>query len=378
MKIFIAILFAFIFSASASFESISGNFAYVFRFNQGEPGCIVMFDADKDEIIRKIDLPPDSGFNNLIVDESGGCYIACFRKSWRYGRDIYYYDPKKNNIEHFIDLGDIYGPQFMAMTKDELIVQVSGHAGEEKSRGGVVFIDRKTKKINGKVFIQKNNTELAQADVSFMFYDGSRYLVLSSFYMPGPTGNREEWRQEQYTGDIFVVDIASRKLTKKISLPREYRFISGVCKVGDKIYVTATQKGKINQDGSCPSNDELLVCQLEKGVFKKTIKISPFAIDVIFDRSVNKLYVFHRNDGQPRDIVEIIDPTKDRVIGTLEAPSQLMASVVSPGKLYLSLGGSVLNPSGTDPRLLVIDTKTDRIIKKFAGSYQGISVNSKY
>jgi hypothetical protein len=53
-----------------------------------------------------------------------------------------------------------------------------------------------------------------------------------------------------------------------------------------------------------------------------------------------------------------------------------MMVVVKPGKIYASYGKNNYPPPYQKPGLLVLDTKTDQIIKRFDGIYSGISEKS--
>jgi DNA-binding beta-propeller fold protein YncE len=121
------------------------------------------------------------------------------------------------------------------------------------------------------------------------------------------------------------------------------------------------------------------VFSLSSGKLIKKIPISPHPFWLTYDKSVNKMYVLHRDDYDPQNTVEIIDTITDKVIGSFEVESQLMFSVVAPGKIYMTQGPSFMHDNKpTPPKLLVLNTKTDKIIKEIEGNYQGISVNPKY
>ena len=369
---------AVIFGVLMSGTALAANYAYVLKFSTNEADQVVRFNADTDEIVNKIDAPDDSGWNNFIVDERGGCFIASYRKSFLYGRDIFYYDPETKRVEHFAGLGEIFGPQHMALTRNELIVSVGGYSGVKPNRGGVVFINRNTGKINGEIMMLKDDKDLAQADVNYLYYDGGKYLILAMFYMPGIMADMDEWRQMEYTGDLFLIDIMEKKIAKIINVPREYKGINRLCRVGDKIYVSAYDRGQRDQFGSCPINNELLVFSLESGKLIKTIRIDGFPFDVVHDKSVNKIYICHRNERVRHDYIEVIDPSSDRVIKRITIPNQLMASIVAPHKMYVTSGNSQFEHRSIPSKLSVVDTGTDKVIKEFEGVYTGISINPEY
>jgi DNA-binding beta-propeller fold protein YncE len=194
----------------------------------------------------------------------------------------------------------------------------------------------------------------------------------------------EKERPDQYVGEqygfgsIFVIDIAKKEISKVINVPRYYDTLSGIVNVGDKIYIAAQAKGTPKPMSEILPNRDLLVFSLNKGTLMATIEISPHPFDLVYDKSTDKLYVLHTDDRVPRSVIEIIDVKTDKIIGTLEAPSQITASIVAPNKMYLSLGPGFMRKTNTKPRMLVIDTKMNKVIKEREGIYQDISLNQKY
>ena len=476
-----------LFLAIAGAHASPGRSAYILHYTQ-DKSYLDHFETDNDTLAEKILIPEDSGYNNFVVDENGGCYIAEFRYSWDYGQNIYYYNPQSKKIEAFIGLTDVFGPRYMVLTKDELIVEVRG--GKEMGKSGIIFIDRKTRKITAQVFLQSGNPRYLQANIDDIYYDGAKYLFLSSLYVernsspyfsdsefkdgktinelcreigavvslslkkPNNTVNRlneilmtnnlydvwarvdralvltgkirelieatkdnrskqpdevfgpdkmdicllnrllieanfpndcpkgqtqRDWAIKDTQGDIYMIDIKKKEIAKTITVPREYKFVDGIVNVGDKIYVAALGKGernyKINM-GDTPTNEELLAFSLKTGELIKKIKVSGHPWKLIYDRSVNKLYVQHMDDREPRSTVEVIDPTTDKIIDRLNIPSTLMFSLAKPGKMYITVGEMMLTPSRTKPGLLVLDTATDKIVKRIDGDFKGISDKS--
>jgi len=359
-----------------SSPALSEDFAYVLKFQPPEPDCLVRFDVNNNKTLKEIKLPKDKAFNNFVVDEKGGCYISNFRGDERYFRDIYYYDAEKDMIEKFFDLGDKFGPSTLFLTDKELIVKIKGN-DKTHNHGGIIFIDRKTKQITGSVFLQEDNPYYVQADIDQIFFDGNKYLFVSSFYLCNEN-EMSKFLKTEYTGDVYVIDIEKKKIIKIIKVDRKYKDIVGVCNAGDKIYVAAGEWGERNSVELLPPNNRILVYSFKTGELIKTIKVDYRPYQLIYDRSVSKLYVTHRDDTIIHDKVEVIDVKTDRIIRRIKIPSRLMFSMVTPGRMYISVGKGFLQDSYAEPRLLVLDTKTDKIIKEFPGVYTGISLNSKY
>ncbi len=353
------------------------DFAYVLRFQPPKPDCLVRFDVNKDMILKEIELPGDKDFNNFVVDEKGGCFISNYRGVELYGRDIYYYDPEKNKIEKFIDLGDKFGPHQLFLTDKELIAEIEGN-DKTKGKSGVIFIDRKSKTITGSVFLREDDPHYSQANITDIFFDGSKYLFLATYYL-FKENDLKEFTRTEFTGDIYVVDIDKKQIVKTINIDSQYKMIWGVCNVGDKVYVSAGEFGNI-EDSHCelPTTNYLLVYSLSSGELRRVVNVDPRPFILKYDRSVDKIFVTHRDDRMPHDTVEVVDPKTDDVVDRINIPSRLMFSVVAPGKIYVSVGKNFLQEHYASPKLLVLDTKTDKIIKEFKGIYTGISLNSKY
>ncbi len=363
-----------------SYPTFADEYAYALRFNPNEPEYLIQFDTTKNEIARKIELPHHNAFNDMVVDENGGCFITDYYYISDYGRKIYYYDPKKNKISGYKDLGSAFGPHYISLTKDYLIVQVESF-DETRGFGGVVIIGRKNKKIVKKIYFRKDDPLYRSVEVLTMTFDGDKYayFVTCDFI----NSNTPHTSLDDLTdfGGIIVVDVTTQKVVKIIEVPKDYTNLFGVCSVGNKIYIAAaTNKFPEYNNGRHKSNREILVFSLKNGQLIKKIPISPHPFWVTYDKSVNKIYVLHRRDDfEEQNNVEVISTLTDKVIGSFEVKSQLMFSVVAPGKLYMTKGPSFMHETTSSaPELLVLDTKTDKIIKRFYGNYQGISVNPKY
>ncbi|MCX6827587.1 MAG: hypothetical protein NTV06_10055, partial [candidate division Zixibacteria bacterium] len=235
------------------FPAFAGEYAYVLRFNPEEPECIVQFNTDKDEIVRTIEIPAKKAFNNMIVDENGGCYISDYYYFSDYGRDIYYYDTRENQIKRFMDTGSAFGPHYMALTKDYLIVQAEGR-DETRGHGGVIFIDRKKKEIVGQVFLKEDEPYFRIVNVLNMFQGDDKYVFLTTDYLIDQDVAKIGTFECFDNGDIYVIDINKKELFKTIEIPRDYRFIFGGCNMGDKIYIAAATKGLRTYETDWPSN----------------------------------------------------------------------------------------------------------------------------
>jgi DNA-binding beta-propeller fold protein YncE len=372
MKKFLAWLVLFLLAGSAPAEP--GRFAYLLRFTDSK-GYIDKFDTSNDKALETTPIPDDSGYNNFVVDESGNCYIAEYLGVAHYGKNIYYYNSKSKKIEHFLNLGKFFGPRYMVLTTGYLIVEICG-SNDHPGKSSILFINRKTKKIS-ELALQETNPKYRQANINDIFYNPiSNRLFLSSFYVEDDGG-----KLKISHGDVYIVDVDRKCFEKVITVPREYKCLDGVANIGDKVYVAALVKGergdtKDGNMGDGPSNDELLVFSASKGTLIKKIIVSKQPYKLTYDESVGKLYVQHMNDRKPRNEVEVIDVKSDKIIKQLSIPSQLMLSVIKPGKMYITVGAMFLTSSHTKPGIVVLDTKTDKEMKRLYGNYTGISEKS--
>ncbi len=155
-----------------------------------------------------------------------------------------------------------------------------------------------------------------------------------------------------------------------IEVPRDYKLLNGVIKAGDKIYLSCARRGKQASD-QVPPNSELLVFSAKSRSIIKKIKIASDPYKLAFDPSVAKIYIQYNNIPGTREFIDIVDITADKVIGRIRLANARMLSAVIPGKMYASFGSY-----NTDKGLVVIDTRSDRIIKRFDGDYRGISERS--
>lgn len=385
MKLFSSVLISLMFCTAA--YAATPEAAYVFEYNTRGPDYIIRFDTTTDTTTEKVELPDNIAYNNMLVDEKGGAYIASFRFTDVFGRDIYYYDHTKKKVEHFANLEEFIGPSFMALTPTDLVVQIVGKAYESPRRGGVLFIDRATRKVTAEVRFKEDLNEYPQADTVLMAYDGKRTIALSSFYMvdvPSLETNTPAQntfaRRRWFTGSIYIVDTQLKKITKKIKVPDEYKYLNGICIVEDKVYLTSFRRGYADPEAGIElaSNDDVMVFSISSGKLLKKIKISPHPRSIVIDRSVNKLYVLHLDDEQEQDIVEAIDTTTDKVINRINIPEQVEFGIVSPGKMYFVAGYARLKKEEIKPRMLVIDTRTDKITKTIYGNFPTVSQNNKF
>jgi len=123
-KVFLLLSIVLLFSGGVPAEP--GRFAYVLKYD-GMDEYLIEFDVNTDSIVKEIRLPGYSGFNNFVVDEKGGCFISKFRTTANYFNEIYYYGFGSEIFSRFVNLGNIFGPHYLVLTKDELIARVYGN-----------------------------------------------------------------------------------------------------------------------------------------------------------------------------------------------------------------------------------------------------------
>jgi DNA-binding beta-propeller fold protein YncE len=362
---------------NASPSAYAGDFAYLTSYAPGRSAKLFQLDTTNEAVLKEIDLPGDESLGDMVIDEKGGCYLSSYRLADRYGRNIFYFDAASGKLDRFVHLDSIFGPHKLALNDKELIVVVEGN-DDSRLKSGVLVIDRRSKEITGKIFLREDDPKYIQCNIIDSFYDGHKYLYVTTMDFI------EKERPDQYIGEqygfgnIFVIDIVKKEISKIIDVPRYYDTLSGIVNVGDKIYMAAQAKGMPAPSIQAGPNKELLVFSFNNGTLISTIEISPHPFDLIYDKATNKLYVLHTDDDKPRNIIEIIDVKTDKIIGKMKAPSQITASMVAPNKMYISLGPGFLRKVNTKPRILAINTKTNKVIKEIEGVYQDISINQKY
>ena len=342
-----------------------GRSAYVLRFDEIKE-YLVRFDLESDKIVDDIPLPPDSGFQYFAADEQGSCFLAKTRNSSDFCEEIYHYDPQAKKLSRFINLGEITGPSYLTLTHDKLIAVVFGsQALKSHVKGGLVFVSRQDPAaILAKLFIHEKTDSIYQATVKDSYFDGKNRLYLPTLYW-------ENQGRDFGRGEIFVVNTDSMSVEKVISVPKEYNNLSGVAVIGDKLYLACLGKGERGPDGHIPLNDDLLVFSVQSGQLQKKVKVGAQPYKLIYDPSVDKLFIQHMNVGKVPDEIEVISPRSDKIIGRIKVRDSRRVALVAPGRLYASFGSYY-----TRPGLFIIDSKTDKIIKRFNGDYRGISEKS--
>ena len=356
--------------AIAGSPAFAGDPAYVSRYDSDSSAKLVQFDVETDAAVMLAEIPADNSYKYFTVDEGGGCLISKFMTYSSVGRDIYHLEKNAGKISHYMGLNDSFGPGKILTVSQELVAEIFGD-NENPKNGGILFIDRRNKRILNKIIVRPGDPELSQLDIDAMIPLGKNLIALttSSLFRGTPK------QHDGYAGfgEIIIIDTTARRVKKVISVAKGYYPIDGMAASGDKIYITALTKGRSNKEGNSSENCDVLVYSLATSKLLKKIRTSPSPLKLVHDKSVNKIYVQHMTGN----IVEVVDTIKDKVIKRLRIPYQAMLSVVAPGKIYATKG--MYSCSGdNEPALLVIDTIADKIIKTIPGNFRDISINPKY
>jgi hypothetical protein len=356
-------------SRKSDFE-IASRYAYALRFNPENLNeqYLAIFDTGKDALVKEIKLPADSGFNNFAVDEVGGCYISKYRTSFDYGEEIYYYNPKTEKIELYYKFRDIFGPRYLIVTKNHLIVFVYGNR-KTRIKNGIVFINRKTKNIDKQIFFKENEPQSVQFSIRNFFFDRKNNLI--SFTTAYDEFVERPKRLISNYKFVYLVDSFSMRVVKSIKILSETRYarFEGICMVDNLLYVAPNFIERYPGDDffskKCINRDILLVSQ--KGEILKKIKTLDEPDGMVYDPLTGKLFVWAQN-YKPSGI-KIVDTKANIVIGELpEVRHIFMASLVAPGKLYVTTS----DYKGKNA-IVFFDTKTNRVLGSVPGVYTGIS-----
>lgn len=351
----------------AAAPSKPGNVVYALRHDYQ---CLVQFNSETDEIMRMIRLPEFNYYTSFAADEKGGCYIA---NDNPYGQNnILYYDSKLEKMIVITRLSSMEeSPYIVQLTKDKLIVSVCP-CSESGKKSKLIFIDKQTHKIFRSMSLAEDSPSISSLQISGVSYDGNRYLFVAAGYsekMKNEVGKGPDYNE---LGVIYIIDVKTMKIVKKIEVDKQYNFLKVVSNIGDKIYVAASSKGFLTAHYmDFPDNNEILVYSLSSGKLLKKIIASPKVRFFVHDDSSNRILVGHFYSRT----MEAIDLGSDSVNSNISLPTEDIydMSYVNSGKLYVS--GQILpaNSSRYQEELFVIDSSNGKVIKQFDGYYREIS-----
>jgi YVTN family beta-propeller protein len=145
---------------------------------------------------------------------------------------------------------------------------------------------------------------------------------------------------------IAVVDLASRKVDGIIDIsPYQAPHGIQIDKTGGTIYVT------------CDLSRKVLVIDTKSRSIKAAIDTEGTGHWIAVLPDASKLYVANKND---RLFVSVLDLKTNKMVGKIPAPNGTQGIVASPD------GRFVIVADNSEPKLLVIDAKTDSVVDTVA------------
>jgi YVTN family beta-propeller protein len=145
---------------------------------------------------------------------------------------------------------------------------------------------------------------------------------------------------------IAVVDLASRKVDGVMDIsPYQAPHGIQIDKTGSTIYVT------------CDLSRKVLVIDTKSRTVKAAIDTEGTGHWIAVLPDASKLYVANKND---RLFVSVLDLKANKMVAKIPAPNGTQGVVASPD------GKNVIVADGREPKILVIDAKTDSVVDTVA------------
>lgn len=184
----------------------------------------------------------------------------------------------------------------------------------------------------------------------------------------------------QNHGRLGIIDLETRQVVRQIDTKQYFgagEWVAAGPK--DRLYVTAVyaspEEGQ-KSEAERRLNDKLFVFDAEDLSFIKKIPIGVLAEQLTYVPAVNRLYIAHSSlSEQTPQYVEVLDCDKDKVVAKISVEGFRRMSYVGNNKLYISCSGGPLLGSNGESGILVVDVRTNKIIKKISGEYAPISYN---
>jgi hypothetical protein len=184
---------------------------------------------------------------------------------------------------------------------------------------------------------------------------------------------------EERCGLLGGINVSSAALSHKIDYKDYFGAGRWVAACGPKLYVTAvdeTSKEDLKPPEQRKRNKKLFVFSAETLALLKTITIEAIAEQLAYVPVVNRLYIGHASwDEKTPQLIEVLDCEKEKVICKIPVKGFRRMSYVGNHKLYVSCSGGPLFGANGSGGLLVVDVRTNKIIKKIPGEYAPVSYN---
>ncbi|MFA5840185.1 MAG: hypothetical protein WC890_05990 [Candidatus Margulisiibacteriota bacterium] len=184
---------------------------------------------------------------------------------------------------------------------------------------------------------------------------------------------------EEY-GLLGKIDLQAGILLKQIG----YQPFFGAGKwvavsTNNKLYLSAVYTLPMKQKNGETKpelNNQLFVLDASDLSFIKTISIGVLAEQLTYVSDINRLYIAHASwDERTPQYIEVLDCATDKIIKKIPVKGFRRMSYVGNHKLYVTHSGGPLFGSDGSGGILVIDVKSNKVIKKIPGEYAPVSYN---
>jgi len=178
-------------------------------------------------------------------------------------------------------------------------------------------------------------------------------------------------------GLIGMVDIGSGKLVKQFDYEKYFGGGRWVAARSDKLYVSASEadpKEDMKPAAERKLNSNLFIFNPDDLSLLKKVPIGILPEQMVYIPALDRLYIGHASlDNRTPQYLEVLDCKNDRVIAKITVSGFRRMAYVGNNKLYVSCSGGPLFGSNGYGGILVINIKTNKIIKMIPGEYAPLS-----
>lgn len=358
-----------------------GEYAYAIRYKlEKDKGGIYtaayldQFDLINDEIVKTVRVDPaNNSFTVLDADR----LIFCNNGGKNGDGRVDVYDVRQTKIVKSLKI-DGHTPRCAIVTKDKIIIV------DLKSRdvniGSAMRPDIRIRSWTCFEIFSRTTFEKI-AEISLRDGDNvDERIALNaektkfSFISWNALGSGEEY------GLLGELNLQTNKLLEQIDYQTYFGAGRWIAYGGsNKLYATAVETLPQRQkDGAVKPklNSQLFIFNSDNLSLIKTIPIGILAEQLTYVPSVNRLYVAHASwDEKTPQYIEVLDCTTDKIITKIPVKGFRRMSYVGNHKLYVTHSGGPLFGSDGSGGILVIDVRTNKIIKKIPGEYAPVSYN---
>lgn len=328
------------------------QFFYALRQDDANHFTVIRVNSKTLEVISKI--PAKHTYHGISIDADGNAllnYSMNYPISEEKDVDIIRYG--SNRIEKFITTQS-YGPSKVIPLNCEYAVVTGGH---RLSNLNLEFYNQ-----TGQFIVNTHLDDFAFLIDSIAIYNNSLLIITDASRFS--TQNISTFTEQKYAF-VSSVDPKTKKQNFVADFSKYFCAISGIAIDSDKaiLYVASrTMPNKKNIHQSDEINTYIYVFNLNNNQLIKKIQSDQQPFQLTLVESQKKLYVSHQTG------ISLIDTNKMEKINTLEFSTKWMFSVAG-NKLVLSHN----DYDRQDHRLIVLDTRTDKVIKEYPGEFGPVS-----